>query len=310
MPSDDFCAGSVLAAPAALLDVSLPAQAVSSYRQPYDLAGVLRFLTRRAMSDVETIEGLEWRRTLAVEQDARRHRGWVCCRFDPARAQVLVTVAPSLLPVLAEVLMRVRRGLDLDADPAQIDAALLSLPGPARAGVRVPGAVDGFETAARIVLGQQVSVAAARTLAERLVEAFGEALETPFAGLRRLFPSAGAIAAADPQRIAGLGIVRQRVRALQALAEQVHAGRIALHPAAPQATLDALRALPGIGEWTVQLIAMRVLAQPDAFAATDVAMLNALRTRDARVAIARAEAWRPWRAYALMRLWQSQESTP
>ena len=128
------------------------------------------------------------------------------------------------------------------------------------------------------------------------------------ADLTHLFPSATATAEAEPERIGRLGIVRQRVGALQALACEVAAVRIELHPAAPlQATLEALRALPGIGEWTVQLIAMRVLAWPDAFAATDIGVLNALGTRDVAQVQTQAEAWRPWRAYGVMGLWQTLE---
>jgi AraC family transcriptional regulator of adaptative response / DNA-3-methyladenine glycosylase II len=182
------------------------------------------------------------------------------------------------------------------------------MPVPPLPGLRVPGAMDGFETAARIILGQQVSVAAARTLARRLVADLGQPIETPFADLDRLFPSAADIAGAEPARIGRLGIVRQRVSALQALARAVADGRIELQPGAPlAATLDALRELPGIGEWTVQLIAMRVLAWPDAFAATDIGVLNALRTRDVARVQAQADAWRPWRAYAVMGLWQTLE---
>jgi len=155
-------------------------------------------------------------------------------------------------------------------------------------------------------------VAAARTLARRLVEAFGEPVDTPFPDLNRLFPSAERIAAADPDQLGRLGIVRQRVGALQALAQAVAEGRIVLQPAAPlQPTLQALLALPGIGEWTAQMIAMRVLAWPDAFAASDIGVLKALGTRDVPLAEARAEAWRPWRAYAVMALWHSlEDNTP
>jgi AraC family transcriptional regulator of adaptative response / DNA-3-methyladenine glycosylase II len=173
----------------------------------------------------------------------------------------------------------------------------------------VPNGIDGFEAAVRVILGQQVTVAAARTLAARLVERFGTPIETPFADLTRLFPTAQRLAEASADDIGTLGIVRQRVGALQALAREVHAGRIALHRGAPLApTLDALRALPGIGEWTVQLIAMRALAWPDAFPATDIGVMNALGTRDAKAVAARSEAWRPWRSYAVMRLWQSLET--
>jgi AraC family transcriptional regulator of adaptative response / DNA-3-methyladenine glycosylase II len=152
-------------------------------------------------------------------------------------------------------------------------------------------------------------VAAARTLTTRLVDRFGEPIVTPFADLARLFPSAPRLANASAEDIGALGIVRQRVGALQALAREVAAGRIALHRGAPlAATLDALRALPGIGEWTVQLIAMRALAWPDAFPATDIGVMNALGTRDAKAVAERSLAWRPWRAYAVMKLWQSLET--
>jgi AraC family transcriptional regulator of adaptative response / DNA-3-methyladenine glycosylase II len=204
---------------------------------------------------------------------------------------------------------RLRQGLDLDADPAPIDAALSSLPGVP--GVRVPSGLDGWEIAARVILGQQVTVAAARTLTRRLVERFGDAVATPWPGLNRLFPSARALAQAPASTIGELGIVRQRVGALQALANEVHAGRIVLDRSAPLApTLEALRTLPGIGEWTVQLIAMRALAWPDAFPASDIGVMNALGTRDTQAIAERSEAWRPWRSYAVMRLWQSLETRP
>jgi AraC family transcriptional regulator, regulatory protein of adaptative response / DNA-3-methyladenine glycosylase II len=279
------------------------------YRPPYDVAGVLRFFQDRAVPGVEWVEGLTLRRTLAWAHAGQRLTGWLAASFVPERHELHVNVSQSLVPVLGAVLQRLRQGLDLDADPALIDPVLAALPVPPRAGVRVPNGVDGFEIAVRVILGQQVTVAAARTLTRRLVEALGEPVITPFAELTRLFPSAQAIAEAEAELIGKLGIVRQRVRALQGLAAAVHAGHIALHRGAPlAATLDALRALPGIGEWTVQLIAMRALAWPDAFPATDIGLLNALGTRDVKAVEVLAEAWRPWRAYAVMRLWQTLET--
>jgi AraC family transcriptional regulator of adaptative response / DNA-3-methyladenine glycosylase II len=210
--------------------------------------------------------------------------------------------------VLGGVLQRLRQGFDLDADPARIDAALASIAG-ARAGTRLPGSFDGFETALRVVLGQQVTVKAARTLVQRVVDRFGTPVQTPWPALTHVFPDAAAIAAADPDVIGKLGIVRQRVKALQALAAAVADGALELHPAAPlETTLDTLRALPGIGEWTAQVIAMRALAWPDAWPATDIGLMNALGTRDPKQVAARAEAWRPWRAYAVMALWHRLEN--
>jgi AraC family transcriptional regulator of adaptative response / DNA-3-methyladenine glycosylase II len=279
------------------------------YRPPYDVAGVLRFFGQRGVTGIEAVEGLELRRTLAITQAGAVVHGWFCARFEPERHEVVLRLAPSLTPFVGQVLQRVRQGLDLDADPGLIAPALQALPVPAAPGLRVPNGFDGFEIAARVILGQQVTVAAARTLVQRLVDRFGAAVDTPFAQLHRTFPTAGVIAAADPAAIGTLGIVRQRVRALQALAQALHEGRLALHRGvALQPTLDALRALPGIGEWTAQLIAMRALAWPDAFPATDIGVLNALGTRDARAVAEQAEAWRPWRAYAVMALWHSLET--
>jgi AraC family transcriptional regulator, regulatory protein of adaptative response / DNA-3-methyladenine glycosylase II len=279
------------------------------YRPPYDVAGVMRFFADRCVAGVESVDAtaLSLRRTLAWVHQGQRVAGWLALRFVPERNEVEVAMSPSLAPAAGAVIQRLRQGLDLDADPAPIDAALSSLPG--AAGIRVPNGLDGWEIAVRVILGQQVTVAAARTLTARLVARFGVPIVTPFADLTRLFPDAQQLAAASAEDIGTLGIVRQRVGALQALAREVAAGRIALHCGAALATtLDALRALPGIGEWTVQLIAMRALAWPDAFPATDIGVMNALGTRDAKAVAAMSENWRPWRSYAVMRLWQSLET--
>jgi AraC family transcriptional regulator of adaptative response / DNA-3-methyladenine glycosylase II len=288
------------------------------YRPPYDVRGVVAFLAERSVVGVESVDRAagSLRRTLGWQHQGRRHVGWVAVRFVPERHEVEAALSPSLEPALGAVVQRLRQGLDLDADPAPIDAALscLAVDGGRRAlapvpGLRVPGGFDGWEVAVRVILGQQVTVAAARTLTARLVQRLGEPVATPFADLSRQFPSAQRIADASADAIGSLGVVRQRVAALQALAREVAAGRLALHRGAPlAATLDALRALPGVGEWTVQLIAMRALAWPDAFPATDIGVMNALGTRDPKAAAACAQAWRPWRSYAVLRLWQSLET--
>jgi len=285
------------------------------YRPPYDVAGVLRFLARRALPGLEFVDEATGRVacTMGWTHGGRRLAGWWAVRFVPERHEVEVQVAESLLPVLGAVLQRLRHGLDLDADPSLIDPVLAGVPGPAIEGVRVPGAVCGFGAAVRVVLGQQITVAAARTLTSRLASALGEPVQTPVPGLERLFPTAAAVSKADPELIGKLGIVRQRVRALQALATEVAEGRLRLEATAPlQDTLAQLRALPGFGEWTVQLIALRALGWPDAFPATDIGVLDALvprfGRRDAKAAEAASQAWRPWRGYAVMKLWRSLEN--
>ncbi|ODU07915.1 MAG: adenosine deaminase [Rubrivivax sp. SCN 71-131] len=309
-------AGHYRLAPTALRKARLDARAPRAllrlaYRPPYDHAALLAFFTARQLGGVEAVDGLELRRTLGWTHQGRRLHGWLACRFVPARHEVHVQAAPALAPVLGAVLQAVRQTLDLDADPARIDPVLATVPGPLREGLRLPGAMDGFELAVRVILGQQVTVKAARTLTARLVARFGAPVQTPWPDLMLIFPDAATLAAASADALGSLGIVRQRVRALQALAAAVAGGRLALHRAAPlDATLAALRALPGVGEWTAQLIAMRALAWPDAWPPADLGLMNALGTREPRQVATRAEAWRPWRAYAVMKLWHLQENTP
>jgi AraC family transcriptional regulator of adaptative response / DNA-3-methyladenine glycosylase II len=282
-----------------------------AYRPPYDVEAVLGFFARRQVLGVDEVEGLALRRTLGWVHRGQPVAGWFEARFVPGKHELHLSTSSSLAPVLGAVIQRVRQGLDLDADPALIDPVMALLPVPPRAGTRVPGGMDGFEIALRVILGQQVTVKAARTLVQRVVDRFGEPLATPFPALTHVFPRAEVIAAADPEAIGTLGIVRQRVKALQALAAAVATGTIELHRGAPlQPTLDALRALPGIGDWTAQVIAMRALAWPDAWPASDIGLMNALGSRDAKHITALAEPWRPWRAYAVMRLWHQLENAP
>ena len=278
------------------------------FRPPYDVREMLQFLQQRGIAGVEQIDQSTHTvaRTLRLDDDTR---GWIACRFEPEQHRVQVRVADSLAPQLPRVIARVRAWLDLDADPAAIHA-VLGADFPALAGLRVPGTLDGFELAVRAVLGQQVTVAAARRLTTRLVERFGTPLATPIDGLTRLFPTPAALAAASGDELGQLGLVRQRQAAIHALAQAVSTGQISLHAGADvQATMDALKALPGIGAWTADYIALRALRWPDAFPAGDVALQKALspdgQRLTARAAEGRAERWRPWRAYAVIRAWHS-----
>jgi len=285
-----------------------------AWRPPFDVAALLAFFERRRFHGVEWVLPHEatLRRTVRLSAACtglpQETTGWLGARFDTARHQVLLQSSDSLYPVLPLVIRRVRAMLDLDADPAAINA-VLHPHFPAGDGLRVPGAFDGFELAVRAVLGQQITVAAARTLGQRLVERLGEPIATPWpAELNRLFPTPAVLAAADGETLGQLGIVRQRQAAIVALARAVHGGTLALHAGADvDKTTAALCQLPGIGDWTAQYIAMRVLRWPDAFPAGDVALHKALGVQGqktpARAAAEASQAWRPWRSYAVLRAW-------
>ena len=279
------------------------------YRPPLDVGALLDFFAARRIHGLEEVEGSTLRRTLRLAGGAGVHTGWLEARFDDTRPQLLLRVSDRLLPALPQVIARVRALLDLDADPAAINAVLHPF-FPSGDGLRVPGTLDGFELAVRAVLGQQITVAAARTLAERLVRQFGAPVDTPWPGLDRLFPTPAVLAAADGDALGQLGIVRQRQAAIVALARAVDGGQLDLSASADvEATLAALRQLPGIGDWTAQYIALRALRWPDAFPAGDVALHKALGVRDqaqpARAAVDAAQAWRPWRGYGVIRAWSS-----
>lgn len=284
-----------------------------AWRPPFDVPALLAFFERRQFHGVEWVLPAEatLRRTVRLPAACTglpgETTGWFSARFDTARHQVLLQTSDSLYPVLPLVIRRVRAMLDLDADPAAINA-VLHPHFQQGDGLRVPGAFDGFELAVRAVLGQQITVAAARTLGQRLVERLGEPIATPWPELHRLFPTAATLAAADGDTLGQLGIVRQRQAAIVALARAVDSGALALHAGADVAsTTAALCALPGIGDWTAQYIAMRVLRWPDAFPAGDVALHKALGVQGhqnpARAAAEASQAWRPWRSYAVLRAW-------
>lgn len=276
------------------------------YIPPYAWAEMLAFLAKRTVAGVEAVQEGAYLRTVEMEEC----RGWVRVADDSVDAALRVEVSPSLAPVLPELLARLRHLFDLSAAPAAITSVLGPLAA-AHPGLRVPGAFDGFEIAVRAVLGQQITVAAATTLSRRFAEAFGEPLATPHPGLDRLTPRPERIAAATHDDIGRLGIIRTRSKAILELAHAVRSGQLVLAPGAdPAATMAQLRALPGIGDWTAQYIAMRALAWPDAFPAGDIALQKAAGGLTARQLTARAEAWRPWRAYAVMHLWLGKVQDP
>lgn len=280
------------------------------WRAPYDVARLMRFLAQRAIPGIEAVDDATVRRSVraGVVADAP---GWVEARFDAPACRLRLRFSPEWASSSARVVAAVRRWLDLDAAPQTIAAALENLPG--EPGLRLPGSLDAFELAVRAVLGQQVTVAAARTLARRLVDALGEPLATPWDDVHRVFPDPARVAATPVESIAALGIIRARANAIVELARAWPAIEPLLGPHAPPERLIAgLCALPGIGPWTAHYIAMRALGWPDAFLPNDVAVLKAMRlhfgTATQREADAIAAAWQPWRSYAVLRLWNSLET--
>ncbi|MDY4299763.1 DNA-3-methyladenine glycosylase [Pseudomonas salmasensis] len=277
-----------------------------AYQPPYDWAAMLGFLSARAITGLETVVAGVYRRSISV---AGRH-GWVC--VEPGAGDWLeVTVdfpEPAAMP---EIERRLRRMFDLDAVPEVINAQLAQDPlmaqlVAARPGLRLPGTWDGLELAIRAVLGQQITVVAAIRLAGKLVAQYGQALPTPHAGITHLFPTPEVLAAAD---LATLGMPKARGRTLSGVAQALLDDPQLFQPKASlKDGVARLVALPGIGEWTAQYIAMRQLREADAFATGDIGLINALAALEggpvsARQLLARAEAWRPLRAYAAQHLW-------
>jgi AraC family transcriptional regulator, regulatory protein of adaptative response / DNA-3-methyladenine glycosylase II len=287
-----------------------PAERLSfdlAYRPPYDWDAMLAFLAKRAIAGVEAVDARSYARTLKLRRGGRELAGTIRVMPSPRKAALRVELSASLAAAVPSVLARVKQLFDLACHPDEVAQALGPL-AQAHPGLRLPGAMDGFEVAARAILGQQVTVRAASTLAGRLVSALGQPIESPDARLRFLFPEAARIAAAAPERIAALGIVPTRARAIVALAKEMASGRLTLEPTAGvEAACAALERIPGVGPWTAQYVAMRALSWPDAFPHPDVAVLKAMGERSATKALKRSQAWRPWRAYAVLHLWKSLE---
>ncbi len=277
-----------------------------AYRPPFAWDGLLAFLSARALRGVEAVEGGEYRRTVEIG----KHRGWIRVTDNSRKRALCVEISHSLAPVLPALLARVRNLFDLGARPDVIAAHLSRDPLLAETvgrnpGLRVPGAFDGFELAARAVLGQQVTVKGASTLAGRFAASFGEPIETPFPDLTRLTPASERVAAATEEEIAALGIVRARARALIALAREVASGRLILEPGSdPDRATERLVALPGIGPWTASYVVMRALRSPDAFPREDLVLRNRLGGVTPAAAEALSRPWRPWRSYATLHLWR------
>ena len=275
-----------------------------SYRPPYDWDHLRNFLALRATPGVERVDEDGYARLIRTEG------GHAVIQVRPLHGKdaLLLRVRGAPAAALFQIATAARRVFDLSADPALVAAGLASDPllrplVRRRPGIRIPGTWDAFECAVRAVLGQQVTVAAARTLAGRLVERTGEPVTTAAAGLERLFPTPQALAAAN---LDGLGLTGTRVTALKALAAAVAAGRVAFDRPAEE-VIASLVELPGFGEWTAQYIALRALGEPDAFLVADLVVRRMAAGGGAPLTAKElercADTWRPWRGYAVMHLW-------
>ena len=294
------------------------------YRPPYDFAAMLQFLRGRALPGVEFVDEVSYARVFGPAEAP----GWlrVSQWSDKPNDHALKLELHGAMPAqLLTIVNRIRRMFDLDADPQAIAAALsadkrLRPLLKKRPGLRLPSGWDGFEIAVRAIIGQQVSVAAARTLTSRLAQHFGTALPTPFsAELAHLFPTPEALADAD---LTSIGLTRARAETVRTVARALLDGRVDFR--AERMLEDFVArwvALPGIGPWTANYIALRALGHPDAFPADDLVLQKAVPTQPAlakaegtrmtaKALTARAEDWRPWRAYAVIQLWRDSMPAP
>ncbi len=281
------------------------------YRRPLAADALRRFLALRAVSAVEAHEGSIYRRSLRLAHGAGTVE--VELADDAATGGIRAVFTLDDLRDLTAAIARTRRLLNLDADPVAVDEALAADPLlrpliERTPGLRMPGAVDGFELAVRAIAGQQISVAGARTVLGALVQAAGQPLREPTGSLTHTFPTPEALATLARRRPSAFSMPGARRRSVAALAQAVAAGDIDLEPGADPAELErGLLALPGVGPWTASYVAMRALGDPDAFPATDLGVRRSMAQLgaggDPRTIAERAERWRPWRAYAVAHLW-------
>jgi AraC family transcriptional regulator of adaptative response / DNA-3-methyladenine glycosylase II len=270
------------------------------YTPPYDWAAMMQFLAVRATPRVERVDDAGYHRTISV----RGFDGSISVAPMTGADALTVDVSIPDRALVPSITEGVARMFDVDTDPAVViqplaEDPMLNQACAAHAGIRLPGAWDPFELAVRAILGQQISVRAATTMAGRVAERWGEPIEDATNGLDRLFPSAARLADAPLEEA---GIIPARAGTIRQLAQQVVAGTLAFNS---PAALQSLRAIAGIGDWTAQYIAMRALGNPDAFPSGDLVLRRMAGDCSARALDAQSERWRPWRAYAVMLLWQA-----
>ena len=279
------------------------------YRPPYRFEAMLRFFENRAIPGVEMVRENAYWRTVFLPPA----HGFLKVEHEPKRNVLLVTVSEGLLPVLPKVLSKIKNLFDLYCDPATVYEGLQGMngirPNLCVLGTRLPGCFDSFEMAVRAILGQQITVKAARTLAARLVNAYGEKIETGIAGLSHAFPTVRDILSlTEPieNHLGPLGIIAARARTIKSLAEEIENGGINLgHCTHPEEEMKKLKEIRGIGDWTAKYIAMRTMGWTDAFLETDAGVKKALAPHTEKEMLQMAEEWHPWCSNATMNLWNS-----
>ncbi|QHQ61491.1 helix-turn-helix domain-containing protein [Anaerocolumna sedimenticola] len=284
------------------------------YRLPYPWEEMQHFLAGRAIPGIEIVKDNTYMRTVhLVTADGKHVYGWVRVGHRPQKNALTVTVSETLMPVLPQVLARVRHLFDLYCDPDAVYETLRVMndirPGLCVLGTRLPGCFNAFEMAVRAVLGQQITVKAASTLAARIVDTYGMPIQTGIEGLTHVFPSPEDILALDgpiENHFGPLGVIAARSRTIYELARAIVQGEIDFDfPAQPEEEIKKLMTIRGIGSWTAQYIAMRAMEWPDAFLETDVGVKKALQPFTSKELLEMSEAWRPWRSYATINLWNT-----
>lgn len=282
------------------------------YRRPYRFGQLLKFFSSRMIVGVERVDETSYARTARIPYEDGEVFGWLKVEDEPKKSRLVLTMSRSLLPVVSQVVARVRRQFDLDCDPAAVYEGIKGLdkvrPGAAVAGTRVPGVFDSFETSVRAVLGQQISVSAANKLAWRISEAYGKPLETPIEGLDHVFIAReDVLGFEDIEKAFGeLGVIKTRSRTILAIAQLLDSGELSFAAdCQPSEQIERLLAIKGIGPWSANYIAMRCMSYPDAFLETDAGIKHALPEYEPKQRLVLAEEWRPWRSYANICLWNS-----
>lgn len=284
------------------------------YHTPYQWQTLLTFLEHRSIPGVELVKNNAYYRTVHVEDEKNRHfYGWIRVNNNSTKSILNVTLSSNLLPVLTYILAKVRHLFDLYCDPSAVESVLQSMnriyPNLFVPGLRVPGCFDSYELAVRAVLGQQITVKAARTLASRLVDKHGRLIKTGIDGLTHTFPTPEDILrlkGAISHHLGPLGITSTRSKTILELAHSLSTGKINLNLGAqPEDEIKKLLEISGIGPWTANYIAMRAMGWPDVFLETDYGIKKALKTYDKKGITELAKEWQPWRSYATMNLWNS-----